>query len=590
MVTEEKDRQRSCTEAQLARPPWLTVETGLYVLLILIAGFLRFYGLGTQPLEKQEAQLALDVWRFYTGGAASIRGHSPLLFNGNALLYVLFGANDYVARVLPALAGTLVVGLPYLFRPYLGRRGSLVTGAILALSPSFVFFSRQLSGEVIVAASLLALVAGFFGYLRLRKESHLYLSAGALAVALTAGSTAYPALLALGGFFLAVALYSRYGDGEAPLLQGLSPPRVSERAWLIAGGVFAAVVLVIATGLLVNLHGLQATLDLLPTWLSQLSTFNGGQPWHYYLWLLVGYAPLVFVFGLAGAVYLPRRDLFSALLVCWFGVTLVFFSLMGIKPPSGLLQILLPLTLLAGRTIGDLLTKVGEGEQWLWDRVALLISIPVIFHMTLQLSAFADPQDPGDPTRLILVFLSLFFLVSVILITGTLASDWRGTIRTGGLISLLLLGSLMVQTTWRLNHYRPGNPLEVLAGPPTSSDVRNLVTAVEEYSNQQERDQHSVDITVQGEQDPILAWYLRDFTDLVFTSGSTSSPTPVVLTPLEEPLTLPEYRGARFRLQSAWQPEDLPGHELARWYLFRETLHRPAHRDIVMWVAVGPEE
>jgi uncharacterized protein (TIGR03663 family) len=590
MMDEDKNTHASSQEAHELGPAWLTVETGLYVLLILIAALLRFHGLGKQPLDEREARLALDVWRFYSGGMASIRSHSPLLFNVNALLYVLFGASDYVARVLPALVGSLMVGLPYLLAAYLGRRGALVTAAILALSPSFVFFSRRLGGDIVVAASLLALVAGLFGYLRLKKISRLYLTTGALAVALVAGGAAYATLLALGGFFLGITLYSRYADGDAPLLQAWDPPSTAQRAWMIAGGVFGAVLLATATGLFVNLHGLQAALDLLATWLGQFSPLMGTQPWHYYLSLLIGYAPLVFIFGLVGAVYLPRKDLFAALLVCWFGVTFVVYSLMETKPPSGILQILLPLTLLAGRIIGDLLTKVGEGEQWAWDGLALLISIPVIFHMILQMSAFANPHNPGEPTRLIVVLLSLFFLVSVVLITGTLAQDWRGTIRTGGLLVLLILGSLMVRTTWRLNHYSPGNPFELLVVRPTSSDVRNLVGTIEDFSNQQEGDRHSVDITVQGEQDSILAWYLRDFGDLVFTSGSASSPTPVVITPLAEPLSLTGYRGARFRVQSAWHTQDLPGHELVNWYLFRETLHRPTYRDVVMWAAVGPEE
>lgn len=590
MAEQRSDRQRLSAQAGEIAPPWLTVEAGLYALLILIAALVRFYGLGRQPLQEQEAQLALDVWRFYRGGAASIRGHSPLLFNGNALLYVLFGANDSVTRVLPALAGTLMVGAPYLLRAYLGRRGALVTAAILGLSPSFVFFSRKVSGDIVVAASLLVLVAGLFGYAGLGKVSHLYLAAGALAIAVVAGGAAYAGLLALGSVLLAVALYFRYAPGEARWPEGWRAPATSGREWLMAAGVFAAAVLAVATGLLVNLLGLQATLDLIPAWLSHLTAVSVGQPWHYYVSLLIGYAPLVLVFGLTGAVWLARRDVFSTLLVCWLGVSFVLYSLMPTKVPSGLLQMLLPLTLLAGRIIGDLVTRVSEGERWLWNGLALLVSVPVIFHMILQLSAFANPENPGQPERLIVVLLSLFLLTSVALVTGTLAQDWRGTIRTGALIMLLILGSLTVQTMWRLNHYRPGNALELLVERPTSSDVRKLVTAIEDYSNQQQGDRHSVDVTVQGERDSILAWYLRDFTDLGFASGSASSPTPVMITPLEEPLGVAGYRGARFRMQSTWHPEDLPGHELVRWYLFRDTLYRPTYRDVTMWVAVGPEE
>ena len=574
------------------------MEFGLYLLLVLIAAILRFYALGRQPLQEREAHLGLDAWRFYSGGAASIRGHSPLLFNGTVLLYLLFGASDHVARLMPALAGSLMVGLPYLLRSHLGRRGALMSAAILTFSPAFVFFSRQLQGDIIVSACALVLLAGVFGYMERGKAFHLYLLAGALALSLMAGGASYALLLALGGFFLALFFYSRFGGGQEDSFLSSGdeeqphpsiPPGVlrseSGQAWLKLGGVFAALILVVSTGLFVNLQGLQATLDLVPAWLSQFTPLADGQSWHYYLSLLLAYELPVFVFGLAGACYLAGRDLFSALLVCWFGASFILYSLMGTKPPSGVLQMLLPLTLLAGKAIGELLSRIGEGERWLWDRLVLLISIPAIFHIMLQLAAFANRENPGDPRHLILVLLSLFFLLCVILVTGVISLDWRSTLRTGGLVLLLMLGALMVQATWRLNYYRPGNPLEPLVEKPTSTDVRNLVRAIEDISNQRERERHSIGITVTGGENSLLAWYLRDFDDLAFSPGSPSSVTPVVITPLGEPPSLPDYRGARFRLQSSWRAEGLAGHAWLGWYLYREALSPPVQYDVVMWVA-----
>jgi len=607
-MNESIEREKSSAEAQHWGPPWLTVEFALYLLLMLIAAILRLYALGRQPLQEREAHLAVDAWRFYTGGAASIRGHSPLLFNGNVLLYLLFGASDYVARLIPALAGSVMVGLPYLLRSYLGRRGALISAAILTFSPSFVFFSRQLQGDIIVSASALVLLVGIFGYIERRRDSHLCLLAGALALSLMAGGASYMLLLALGAFFLGLSLYSRFGGGGESSLRvrvGLGNGRTlryaaslrsaatqdtifrpgSRQAWLKAGGIFAALILLVSTGLFINVQGLQATLDLLSGWLSQFPLLTDGQPWHYYLSLLMAYELPVFVFGLAGACYLARRDLFSALLVCWFGASLILYSLMGTKPPSGLLQILLPLTLLAGKMIGELLNKIGEGERWVWDRLVLLISVPVIFHMIVQLAAFANPENPGEPRHLIMVFLSLFFLLCIIVITGALAVDWRGTLRIGGLILLLILAGFMVQATWRLNYHRPGNPLEPLVERPTSPDIRNLVRMIEDTSNQRERERHTIDITVTGGEDPLLAWYLRSFPNLAVLSDSQSSLTPVVITPLGEPVSLPDYRGARFRLQSWWRAEGLAGHARLRWYLYREALSPPVHYEVVMWVA-----
>ena len=47
--------------------------------------------------------------------------HGPLLFELNALIYLLFGASDFTARLVPALLGVGVIGLPFLLRHELGR-------------------------------------------------------------------------------------------------------------------------------------------------------------------------------------------------------------------------------------------------------------------------------------------------------------------------------------------------------------------------------------------------------------------------------------------------------------------------------------
>jgi uncharacterized protein (TIGR03663 family) len=289
-------------ELQQFGPPWLTVETGLYILLLLVAAALRFAALGRQPLQEQEARLALDAWRFYSVGAASIRGYSPLLFHGNALLYLLFEASDYVARVMQALAGTLMVGVPYLLRPRLGRKGALFASAFLTFSPSLIFFSRQLNGEIIAAAACLALVAGVFGYASQGRSWQLYLAAAALAVALLASGATYATLVVLVGFFLVAIAHSRSASqGESSPWTVLFAEKPRSDILLTALGVFAALVALLSTGLLVNLHGLQAALDLPSLWLSQFQPVVDGQPWHYYLLLLLAYELPVLIFGLAGA-------------------------------------------------------------------------------------------------------------------------------------------------------------------------------------------------------------------------------------------------------------------------------------------------
>jgi uncharacterized protein (TIGR03663 family) len=572
-------------------PPWLTVESGLYILFVLLAASLRLYSLGGAPLQEGEARLALDAWRFYTGGVAGIRGHSPLLFHAGVFSYLLFGAKDFAIRLLPALAGTALVATPYLLRAQLGRRAALVASALLAFSPSFVFFSRQANGDIVLAAASLALVSGVLNYAGTSDWRRLYTLATALGLGLLASGAAFVLLLILAGFLVGPALYRRATSrGVDSPLQRWWSDRPGRGIAVPALCLFAALMLLISTGLLVNLHGIQATLDLFSSWAGHFRPVAGGQPWSYYLSLLFAYELPVLVFGLAGACYLYRRGIFYTFLICWFGVSLVIYSLMGNKPASGIVLILLPLTLLAAKAIGDLLAGVREGQQWLWARLLLAISLPALFQLLLQLAAFGDPNNPGDPRNLMLVLLSMFFILCLVVVVGLLSLDWQSALRSGGLLVLVFLGGLMLRGSWRLNLAMPENPFEILSESTTATDMRNLTRALEDFSNQREEQRHSIAITVTGGENSLLAWYLKDFSNVSFVSELSSALAPVVITPFPASEQLPEYRGARFRMESSWRGSAMTGHDLVNWYLFRESVQPATYREVVLWVAPEPEE
>jgi predicted membrane-bound mannosyltransferase len=123
---------------------WLTMEVALYILIGMMAAGLRFYALGAQPLQENEATQALAGPRFLGFGnwELGIDMYSPLLFLGNLFCFALLGASEAMARLVPALSGTLLAILPYFLRRRLGRSGALAASVLLALSPSTLFFSR----------------------------------------------------------------------------------------------------------------------------------------------------------------------------------------------------------------------------------------------------------------------------------------------------------------------------------------------------------------------------------------------------------------------------------------------------------------
>ncbi|MFQ6057476.1 MAG: flippase activity-associated protein Agl23 [Anaerolineae bacterium] len=593
---------------QTRGPSGPTVEVALYLLLLIVAAALRLYGLGARPLQAEEAQQAMAAWRFYQGQLQGPEGYSPLLFYGDLLTFLLFGAGDFQARLLPALLGIALVGLPCLLRRWLGfglssaegRAGALATAALLALSPSALFFSRALAEETAVAACSLALLAALLGYLEERQPHHLYWGAGALALMLTAGSAAYTFLFLLVTFFLILALAARFGAGAEAWARVVAAWRElrGDREVLVRGaGLFGAVFLLASTGFLLNFGGLQASLDLFAAWLGRFWTPSGGFPWTDYLQILL-YEPLILIFGLVSAAYFlwqlrtaPREGTpssliphpFSLFLIYWFVGSLILYTLARGKSPAMILPILLPLTLLAGTAIGRLLEEVGEAASWAREGLFLGLSLPISGYALLQ-SAFY--VSFGESRYLLLTLAALLSLIGLVVLFWM----WAGpgaALRGGGLTLFIALAVLMVHSTWHLNYLGRSEPRELLLPQPTSPQVVRMVETLEKLSLDREGDPHSLAITAEASLEPLLGWYLRDFSHVAFRTRIASPPgTPVVIVSAEsEPPPLGDYIGQRFRLRSLWEPAGLKGRDLARWLFYRQVPNLAQPYDMILYVS-----
>ena len=87
---------------------YLTVETALFGVLLLLAFLIRFVRLDIPLLSPAESFRALGAWQL-TQGQLPGWWDAPALVLSTALGFVLFGASDATARLAPALAGTVAV-------------------------------------------------------------------------------------------------------------------------------------------------------------------------------------------------------------------------------------------------------------------------------------------------------------------------------------------------------------------------------------------------------------------------------------------------------------------------------------------------
>jgi uncharacterized protein (TIGR03663 family) len=147
-------------------PAWVVThwETILYGLLFALAVFTRFYDLGARAISHDESLHMLYSYKLYNGEGYvhDPMMHGPFLFEINALLFFLFGDNNYVGRVGVALFGVALVMLPIWFRPWLGRVGALATAAMILLSPAITHYSRHLRHDIFNEVFTLLMFAALF--------------------------------------------------------------------------------------------------------------------------------------------------------------------------------------------------------------------------------------------------------------------------------------------------------------------------------------------------------------------------------------------------------------------------------------------
>ncbi len=159
-------------------------ELALYVLFIAVGAALRFWDLGARAFHHDESLHAQYAWYLFRDGTYDHNPmmHGPFQFFGTAFNFLLFGVSDYTARILPAFAGTALIGLPFFLRRHLGRSGALIAAGLIAFSPTLLYFSRFARNDIYIGLWTLGLVVCLWRYIEEGRHRYLYIAAGLLAL------------------------------------------------------------------------------------------------------------------------------------------------------------------------------------------------------------------------------------------------------------------------------------------------------------------------------------------------------------------------------------------------------------------------
>ena len=190
--------------------------------VILFGAILRFWGLGDKPLHHDEslhAYFSLQLMHNLENWAACFNPgvtcyqydpllHGPFQFHIIALVYKIsqvlgvydHGVNTFTVRIAAATLGTVIVGLPYFLRDYLGKVGAWIASFLLAVSPSMVYFSRFAREDIYMACFTLLMVVATARYVRSHKMRWLVIAAAAFSLAYATKEATFLTIAVFGSF------------------------------------------------------------------------------------------------------------------------------------------------------------------------------------------------------------------------------------------------------------------------------------------------------------------------------------------------------------------------------------------------------
>ncbi|MBN2503265.1 MAG: TIGR03663 family protein [Anaerolineales bacterium] len=180
----------------------------IFVGIILLAIFTRFYDLESRVMSHDENSHVYFSWQLYRGNnyAHDPVTHGPFQFHAVALSYFLFGDNDLTARIPSVVFGIAAVAFLWAYKRYLGKTGTLIAAALFVISPFLLYYDRYVRNESFVVLFGLVALWAALRYMDTGKPQFLYYLSAATALHFTTKETSFiytaQLLLFLGFLFI----------------------------------------------------------------------------------------------------------------------------------------------------------------------------------------------------------------------------------------------------------------------------------------------------------------------------------------------------------------------------------------------------
>lgn len=184
---------------------WLhpTKENLLFFILLFFTLVTRLWDLDARALHHDESLHALYSWYINLGIGYQHMPmmHGPFQFLANSFVFFLFGDSEFSARLMYALFGVVLVGMPWFLRRELGQIGAIVSVGLLAFSPTIFYFSRFARNDILMAVWLLGIVVCIWRFLDGSRPRYLFFLSLFMALSFATKETVYLSVFILVSYF-----------------------------------------------------------------------------------------------------------------------------------------------------------------------------------------------------------------------------------------------------------------------------------------------------------------------------------------------------------------------------------------------------
>jgi hypothetical protein len=536
-------------------------ESLLYLLAFLIALSLRLIQLGAMPLADAEAAPALQALRIAQGESPALAPHPFYILSTSVMFFLYGGGTNFLARLLPALIGSLLVLAPLLFDDRLKPRPSLLLAFFIALDPGLVAISRQAASPIFAIVFLVFT----FGFLNKNKTA---LASAFAALALLSGPSIWLGLLGLG---ITWAIFQAFNRSK---LSAFNVTTFNLPTFLI-------VLLTIGTLFFIAPNGLSAAFASIPAFITAWTRTSDVSAGRLFLSLLI-YQPLAILLAVIAIVRGWLGNVQRIILLSlWFLVSLLLAVFLPGRSMGDLAWALVPLNALAALELSRCLNIRPEERSEVAGVGFLTVFIWLFAWMGLSSMVWLPVGSREYLLRFWMLIGSLVLLVLSLLLV---AAGWSiRTARLGGILGMVVgLGILGFGGALGSAGLRGLNSPELWWLSPAPAQADLLQAAVREISEYGTGNETSATVVIAGLQSPSLEWTLREHPAQVVSSLDAGSSPDFVITPYEtDPVLIAAYRGQDFTWRQSPLWSSAESSNWLRWVVLREMPQ--SGETIILW-------